>query len=65
MKRAIAILVLVLISCAQQRAEQLPVRTYTTADGLLPRDRVYKIDPDPRGFLWFCVIPCVFRPFRP
>ena len=53
MKRAIAIFVFVLISCAQQRAEQLPIRTYTTADGL-PRDRVYKIVPDPRGFLWFC-----------
>ena len=53
MKRAIAISVLVLISCAPHRAEQLPIRTYTTADGL-PRDRVYKIVPDPRGFLWFC-----------
>src|SRR5215217_4583136 len=52
-KRAIAIFVFVLLSCAQQRAEQLPIRTYTTADGL-PRDRVYKIVPDPRGFLWFC-----------
>lgn len=52
-KRAIAIFVLVLISCAQYRAEQLPIRTYTTADGLA-RDRVYKIVPDPRGFLWFC-----------
>ena len=53
MKRAIAVSVLVLISCAPHRAEQLPIRTYTTADGL-PRDRVYKIVPDPRGFLWFC-----------
>ena len=53
MKRAIAIFVLVLLSCAQSRAEQLPIRTYTTADGLA-RDRVFKIVPDPRGFLWFC-----------
>lgn len=52
-KRAIAIFVFVLVCCAQHRAEQLPIRTYTTADGL-PRDRVYKIVPDPRGFLWFC-----------
>jgi len=52
-KRAIAIFVLVLLSCAQSRAEQLPIRTYTTADGLA-RDRVFKIVPDPRGFLWFC-----------
>ena len=34
-------------------AEQLPIKIYTTADGL-PRDRVYKIVADPRGFLWFC-----------
>ncbi|HEY0367266.1 MAG TPA: two-component regulator propeller domain-containing protein [Pyrinomonadaceae bacterium] len=53
MKRALAISILVLISCAQHRAEQLPIRTYTTADGL-PRDRIFKIVPDPRGFLWFC-----------
>lgn len=52
-KRAIAIFVFVVLSCAQYRGEQLPIRTYTSADGL-PRDRVYKIVPDPRGFLWFC-----------
>src|SRR5213082_2328602 len=34
-------------------AQQLPVRTYTTADGL-PRDYVLRIVPDSRGFLWFC-----------
>jgi hypothetical protein len=52
-KRAIAIFVLVLISGAHNRAEQLPVRTYTTADGLA-RDRVFKIVPDPRGFIQLC-----------
>src|SRR5688572_25313741 len=51
-KRLIAILV-VLIPFAQGRAEQLPIRTYTTADGL-PRDSIHKIVPDPRGYLWFC-----------
>src|SRR6266550_4510256 len=35
------------------QAEQLPVRTYTTADGL-PRDLVQRIVRDSRGFLWFC-----------
>src|SRR5262245_4445490 len=35
------------------RAEQLPVKTYTTADGLL-RDKVNQIKLDSRGFLWFC-----------
>jgi ligand-binding sensor domain-containing protein/signal transduction histidine kinase len=53
MKRIIAIFILLLGLFAQGRAEQLPIRTYTTADGLA-RDRVYKIVPDPRGFLWFC-----------
>src|SRR5262247_1246820 len=35
------------------RAEQLPIRTYTTADGLL-RDNANRIKLDSRGFLWFC-----------
>jgi ligand-binding sensor domain-containing protein len=45
--------ILLVIAVAQSRAEQLPVRTYTTADGLA-RDGVYEIVTDPRGFLWFC-----------
>jgi ligand-binding sensor domain-containing protein len=47
---------LFLLSCAVSslvRAELLPVKTYTTADGLL-RDEVYRIKQDSRGFLWFC-----------
>ncbi|HMY75672.1 MAG TPA: two-component regulator propeller domain-containing protein, partial [Blastocatellia bacterium] len=35
------------------RAEILPVKTYTAADGL-PRDAVWKVRQDARGFLWFC-----------
>lgn len=35
------------------RAEILPVKTYTAADGL-PRDLVHKVRQDARGFLWFC-----------
>src|ERR1044072_591363 len=52
-KRAFAIAILILVSSARSGAEQLPIRTYTTADGLA-RDRVYKIVSDPRGYLWFC-----------
>src|SRR5215217_4982915 len=52
-KRAIAIFILILVSSAPGGAEQLPIRTYTTADGLA-RDGIYKIVSDPRGFLWFC-----------
>ena len=33
--------------------EQLPIKTYTTADGLA-RDHVTRIVQDSRGFLWFC-----------
>ncbi len=38
---------------ARARAEQLPVRTYTTTDGLA-RDYVGKIVQDSHGFIWFC-----------
>jgi ligand-binding sensor domain-containing protein len=34
-------------------AEQLPIKTYTTADGLA-QDSVNRIIRDSRGFLWFC-----------
>jgi len=37
----------------QTMAERLPIKTYTTADGL-PRDRITRIVQDSKGFLWFC-----------
>src|SRR5260370_3854688 len=39
--------------CASVHAEQLPLRTYTIADGLA-RDSVNWIMQDSLGFLWFC-----------
>jgi signal transduction histidine kinase/ligand-binding sensor domain-containing protein len=42
-----------LATAAGGRAEQLPVRTYTTADGLA-RDGVNRIYQDSHGFIWFC-----------
>ncbi|HKP72689.1 MAG TPA: two-component regulator propeller domain-containing protein, partial [Pyrinomonadaceae bacterium] len=42
-----------LLSAAAARAEQLPVRTYTVADGLV-HDQISQIVQDSRGFLWFC-----------
>ena len=33
--------------------EVLPIRSYTTADGLAS-DHIYCIVPDSRGFVWFC-----------
>ncbi len=35
------------------RAERLPIKTYTIADGLA-HDSVYRIVQDSHGFLWFC-----------
>lgn len=34
-------------------AERLPIKTYTTADGLA-RDQINRIVQDSRGFIWFC-----------
>ena len=34
-------------------AELLPIRSYSTADGLAA-DRIDCIVPDSRGFIWFC-----------
>ena len=42
------------------RAQHLPIRTYTTAEGL-PDDRVRRIVPDSRGFLWFCTARSLSR----
>ncbi len=42
------------------RAERLPVKTYTVADGLL-RDNVTKIKQDSRGFMWFCTVEGISR----
>ncbi len=35
------------------RAERLPIRSYSVADGL-PHNEINKIVRDSRGFLWFC-----------
>lgn len=51
--RLVCFLSLLLCASLSIRAELLPVKTYTTADGLL-RDTAYCIVQDSRGFLWFC-----------
>jgi ligand-binding sensor domain-containing protein/two-component sensor histidine kinase len=56
LSRAARILLLVsFIACqsASLRAERLPVRTYTSADGL-GSSFVSSVMRDSRGFLWFC-----------
>ena len=40
-------------NCSTLHAERLPVKTYTTADGL-SRDQINRILQDSHGFLWFC-----------
>ena len=51
---AVSCLILLFFLCSRPvPAEQLPVRVYTTADGL-PRDLVLRIVRDSHGFLWFC-----------
>lgn len=39
-------------AAALAAAEQLPLKTYTTVDGL-PSDRIHCILPDSHGYLWF------------
>src|SRR5229473_2041767 len=41
-------------------AERLPVRNYTSLDGL-PGISVHRIVPDSKGFLWFCTNEGVSR----
>ena len=42
-----------LVTCTSTFSEQLPIKTYTTADGLA-HNTVNRIVRDSRGFLWFC-----------
>jgi ligand-binding sensor domain-containing protein/signal transduction histidine kinase len=42
-----------LLLAVAARAERLPLRGYTTEDGL-PHDRVGCVAQDARGYLWFC-----------
>jgi signal transduction histidine kinase/ligand-binding sensor domain-containing protein len=51
--RLILLLCLLAAAPTAGRAEQPPVRTYTTAEGLAS-DTVLGVMADSRGFLWFC-----------
>ncbi|HJQ22561.1 MAG TPA: two-component regulator propeller domain-containing protein [Blastocatellia bacterium] len=48
-----ALLLSGLLAFHPAQAEQLPVKTYTIADGLA-HDQINGIFSDPRGFMWFC-----------
>ncbi|MGH9944489.1 MAG: two-component regulator propeller domain-containing protein, partial [Pyrinomonadaceae bacterium] len=51
--RSVLLLCLTANVAALAAAEQLPVKTYTTTDGLAG-DEVFRIFQDSHGFLWFC-----------
>lgn len=61
-KRAACVLCGLLLAQAivPTRAERLPIRTYTAADGLL-RDSITRIRQDSNGFLWFCTADGISR----
>ena len=50
--RIVALLAIALLS-SLVKAERLPLKTYTVADGLA-HNEINKIVRDSRGFLWFC-----------
>ena len=54
------ILAVFALSLVSVLAEQLPVKTYTIADGLA-RDFINKIKQDPNGYLWFCTAEGISR----
>ena len=51
---------LLLAIASNATAERLPIRKYTTEDGLA-HARVRRIVRDPRGFLWFCTVDGLSR----
>jgi hypothetical protein len=51
-RRLVCLISLFLAAPAAANSEQLPIRTYTTSDGLA-YDVVRRIVRDSRGFLWF------------
>jgi signal transduction histidine kinase/ligand-binding sensor domain-containing protein len=51
--RAVLLLAIAFTLPVEARTERLPVKVYTTSDGLA-RDTINRIVPDSRGFLWFC-----------
>ena len=52
-RRASWLASLLMTAAAALQAERLPIKTYTTAEGLAHND-VHRIVRDSRGFLWFC-----------
>lgn len=51
--RTVSAIAVLLAQSSLLQAEQLPIKTYTTADGLA-HNTVNRVVRDSRGFLWFC-----------
>jgi len=51
--RLVLLLAVLMAFAGEARAEQLPIKSYTTADGL-PHNRVKRVVQDSHGFFWFC-----------
>src|SRR5437879_13832755 len=49
----LCLFICLLLVAVSVRAERLPLKAYTVADGL-PNNVINKIVRDSRGFLWFC-----------
>src|SRR5713226_5974220 len=58
--RSLWALGLLVAASAIVNAERLPIKTYTTADGLA-HNTVNRIARDSRGFLWFCTFEGLSR----
>src|SRR6185503_9261560 len=56
----LALLVIAVAASNLAVAERLPIKSYTTADGL-PHNNVNRIVRDSRGFLWFCTFEGLSR----
>lgn len=51
--RTVCAMIFLLVLSSATNSEQLPIKTYTTADGLVS-NRISRIVRDSRGYLWFC-----------
>lgn len=59
-RRSLLLLLLILCLCPTVLCERLPLKPYTTADGL-PNNVINRIVRDSRGFLWFCTMDGLSR----
>ena len=51
--RLVLLLAVLMAFAGEAMGEQLPIKSYTTADGL-PHNRVKRVVQDSHGFFWFC-----------